>query len=169
MRFDGQTVIVTGAGAGLGRAYALMYGKLGANVVVNDVNEKGANAVVNEVVKGNVELFLIFPNLTCHLAGGKAAAAVCSVEDAEKIVQIALEKFGGVHILIANAGILRDKSFQAMTEQEWDLVLAVHLRWVSRFIFPRSFNVLILVYSGTYKVLFISSCHESFSQLTSIS
>ena len=63
------------------------------------------------------------------LAGGKAAVAVCSAEDADKIVQIALEKFGGIHVLIANAGIIRDKSFQSMTEQEWDLVLAVHLRY----------------------------------------
>jgi multifunctional beta-oxidation protein len=89
-----------------------MYGKLGANVVVNDVSEKSANAVVDEVIK----------------AGGRAAAAICSVEEADKIVQIAVKKFGGVHVLVANAGILRDKSFQAMTEQEWDIVLAVHLR-----------------------------------------
>ncbi|KAF8738093.1 hypothetical protein AX14_011858 [Amanita brunnescens Koide BX004] len=112
VRFDGQTVIVTGAGAGLGRAYSLMYGKLGANVVVNDVSEKAAKGVVDEVVK----------------AGGKAAAAVCSVEDGETIVKTALNKFGSVHILIANAGVLRDKSFTAMTEQEWDVVVAVHLR-----------------------------------------
>jgi len=63
------------------------------------------------------------------LAGGKAAAAVCSAEDGDKIVQIALEKFGGVHVLVANAGIIRDKSFQSLTEQEWDIVLAVHLRY----------------------------------------
>lgn len=61
-------------------------------------------------------------------AGGRAAAAVCSAEDGEAIVKVALEKFGSVHILVANAGILRDKSFLAMTEQEWDIVLAVHLR-----------------------------------------
>jgi len=112
VRFDGQTVIITGAGAGLGRAYALMYSRLGANVVVNDVSEKHAKAVVEEIVQ----------------AGGKAAAAICSAEDGDKIVAVALEKFGAVHILVANAGILRDKSFQSMSKQEWDAVLAVHLR-----------------------------------------
>ena len=63
-------------------------------------------------------------------AGGKAAAAVGSVEDGEACVKVALEKFGGIHVLVANAGILRDKSFTAMSEQEWDQVMAVHLRYV---------------------------------------
>lgn len=62
------------------------------------------------------------------LAGGKAAAAVCSAENGDAIVKAALDAFGGVHILVANAGILRDKSFTAMTEAEWDAVIAVHLR-----------------------------------------
>ena len=62
------------------------------------------------------------------VAGGKAVAAIASAEDGEAIVKVALEKFGGVHILVANAGILRDKSFIAMTEKEWDDVIAVHLR-----------------------------------------
>ena len=112
IRYDGKTVIITGAGAGLGRAYALMYGRLGANVVINDVNEKGAAAVTAEVKK----------------AGGKAAAAICSAEDGDTIVKVALERFGSVHVLVANAGILRDKSFAVMSEQEWDIVVAVHLR-----------------------------------------
>lgn len=113
VEFKGQTVIITGAGAGLGRAYALMFGKLGANVVVNDVSEAAAKKVADEVTKAGP---------------GKAVAVVCSAEDGEKIVKGALDAFGSVHILIANAGILRDKSFMAMTEKEWMDVLAVHLR-----------------------------------------
>ncbi|KAJ8072706.1 hypothetical protein PM082_016265 [Marasmius tenuissimus] len=112
VRYDGKTVIVTGAGNGLGRQYSLMYARLGANVVVNDVSEKGANAVVDEIVK----------------AGGKATAAICSAEDGETIAKTAVDKFGGVHVLVANAGILRDKSFQSVTEQEWDIVMSIHLR-----------------------------------------
>ncbi|KAF9223871.1 NAD(P)-binding protein [Gyrodon lividus] len=112
VRFDGQTVIITGAGAGLGHAYALMYGRLGANVVVNDVSEKGANAVSDEIRK----------------AGGKATPVICSAEDGDKIVKAALDAFGGVHVLVANAGVLRDRSLTAMSEQEWDIVMAVHLR-----------------------------------------
>ena len=64
------------------------------------------------------------------IVGGKATAVVCSAEDGEALVKAAFDAFGGVHILVANAGILRDKSFTAMTEQEWDAVVAVHLRYV---------------------------------------
>ena len=129
-------MIITGAGAGIGRAHAHMYSKLGANVVVNDVNEKAANIVVGEIVKGEyffrtISFGSIFKDIPyiMFLAGGKAAAVICSAEDGDKIVQVALEKFGAVHVLVANAGVIRDKSFLAMTEQEWDLVLAVHLRY----------------------------------------
>lgn len=54
---------------------------------------------------------------------------MCSAEDGDILVKAALDAFGGVHILVANAGILRDKSFTAMTDQEWDAVIAVHLRY----------------------------------------
>jgi len=68
-------------------------------------------------------------------AGGKAAAAVCSAEDSDAIVKTTLDTFGGVHILVANAGVLRDRSFTAMTEKEWDIVMAVHLRGTYK-VFP---------------------------------
>ncbi|OSD06328.1 multifunctional beta-oxidation protein [Trametes coccinea BRFM310] len=112
VRFDGKTVIVTGAGSGLGRAYALHYARLGANVVVNDINGKSAKTVVDAITK----------------AGGKAVAAVASSEDGEGIVKAALETFGGVHILVANAGVARLSAFEKLSEKDWDEVLAVHLR-----------------------------------------
>jgi multifunctional beta-oxidation protein len=116
LRHDGKVVIVTGAGGGLGRAYALLFGKLGASVVVNDLAPRGpgssaADKVVEEIIR----------------AGGKAAANYDSVEFGEKIVDTALNTFGRIDIVVNNAGILRDKSFIKMTEQDWDLVQLVHL------------------------------------------
>lgn len=134
VRFDGKTVIITGSGAGLGRVYALMYARLGANLVINDVNAKGANAVVDEIKQG--VSFLVVQDaiegvtILCLTAGGKAVAAIASAENGDAIVKIALDTFGGVHVLVANAGNLRDKSFSAMSEKEWDDVIAVHLRFV---------------------------------------
>ncbi|WVQ69702.1 uncharacterized protein L199_007922 [Kwoniella botswanensis] len=110
--FKDKTVIITGAGAGLGRDYALMFGKLGANVVINDVSKDGAEKVVEEV----------------KALGGKAVTAVCSAEDGDAIVKAAVDAFGTVHVLIANAGILRDKAFVNMDEKMWDQVIQVHLR-----------------------------------------
>lgn len=112
VNYRNRTVLVTGAGNGLGRAYALMYGKHGANVVVNDMNKEAAEKVVQEIKQ----------------LGAKAVANVTSVEDGEKVVKSALDNFGSLHVIINNAGILRDKSFIAMTDAEWDIVLRVHLR-----------------------------------------
>jgi multifunctional beta-oxidation protein len=135
VRFDGQTVIITGAGGGLGRSYALMFARLGANVVVNDVSEKGAQAVVDEIVKGEATWSFDCSSSSSRfsIAGGSAVPAVCSAEEGDEIVKVALDRFGAVHVLIANAGILRDKSFTAMSEKEWDQVIAVHLRYEPSF------------------------------------
>lgn len=121
LRFDGKVAIVTGAGAGLGRAYALLLGSRGAKVVVNDLggsfkgegsDNKAADLVVNEIKK----------------AGGIAVANYDSVEFGDKIVKTAVDAFGTVDIVINNAGILRDVSFAKMSELDWDLIMKVHLK-----------------------------------------
>jgi NAD(P)-dependent dehydrogenase (short-subunit alcohol dehydrogenase family) len=124
IRFDDRVAIVTGAGAGLGRTYALALAKKGAKVVVNDLGGSrdgsgksagAADSVVEEITK----------------AGGIAVAnydSVATIEGGENIVKTAMDNFGKIDIVINNAGILRDKSLIKMTEDEWDLVLAVHLK-----------------------------------------
>jgi (3R)-3-hydroxyacyl-CoA dehydrogenase / 3a,7a,12a-trihydroxy-5b-cholest-24-enoyl-CoA hydratase / enoyl-CoA hydratase 2 len=121
LRFDGKVAIVTGAGNGLGRSHALLLASRGAKVVVNDLgggihgsgkSSAAADAVVEEIKK----------------AGGQAVANYDSVEDGDKIVKTAMDAFGRVDILINNAGILRDTSFQKMTDDDWNLILKVHVQ-----------------------------------------
>ncbi|KAL1982791.1 hypothetical protein VTN96DRAFT_907 [Rasamsonia emersonii] len=120
LRFDNQTVVVTGAGGGLGKAYATFFASRGANVVVNDLggshvgegkSTKAADVVVEEIRK----------------AGGKAVANYDSVENGEAIIDTAIKNFGRIDILINNAGILRDISFKNMKDQDWDLINKVHV------------------------------------------
>ncbi|HEY1959069.1 MAG TPA: SDR family NAD(P)-dependent oxidoreductase [Polyangiaceae bacterium] len=120
LRFDGRVVIVTGAGNGLGRSHALLFASRGAKVVVNDLGGKhdgtgkgsaAADAVVKEIKD----------------AGGEAVANYDSVEDGDKIVQSAMDAFGKVDVVVNNAGILRDTSFQKLTQQDWDLIYRVHV------------------------------------------
>jgi len=120
LRFDGRVAIVTGAGNGLGRSHALLLASRGAKVVVNDLggshtgggkSSAAADKVVEEI----------------KAAGGEAVANYDSVEDGDKIVKTALDTFGKVDIVINNAGILRDVSFQKMSQEDWDLIYRVHV------------------------------------------
>ena len=121
LRFDGKVVIVTGAGNGLGRSHALELGKRGAKVVVNDLggafNGEGKGAAAADKVVDEIKA-----------AGGSAVANYDSVEDGDKIVKTAIDAFGRLDVLINNAGILRDVSFQKMSEADWDLVYRVHVK-----------------------------------------
>ena len=121
---DGKVALVTGAGGGLGETHALLLAQEGAAVVVNDLGgardgSGGSNSMADQVVE------------KIKAMGGQAIADygnVAKEEDANKMVQTAVEHFGKLDFLIANAGILRDKAFKNMTNEMWDIVLDVHLR-----------------------------------------
>ncbi|MBW1867034.1 MAG: SDR family NAD(P)-dependent oxidoreductase [Deltaproteobacteria bacterium] len=124
IRFDDRVAIITGAGAGLGRVYALELAKRGAKVVINDMG--GARDGSGDSSKSPADEVVA----EIRALGGQAAANydnVATAEGGENIVKTALDAFGTVDILINNAGILRDKSFIKMTPENWNAVLAVHL------------------------------------------
>ena len=124
VNFENKTVVVTGAGNGLGKAYALEFANRGANVVVNDiggsVNGEGSeNAPADVVVKEIID------------NGGSAVAnydSVATKSGGESIIQSALSEFGGIHAVVNNAGILRDKSFAKMEEEDLNAIIDVHLK-----------------------------------------
>ena len=120
VQFEGKVVVVTGAGGGLGRAHALLFARNGAQVVVNDLGGSaqgvGASSSAADQVVAEI-----------RAAGGTAVANHDSVTDGGKIIQNALDAFGRVDVVVNNAGILRDKSFQKMEDADWDLVYKVHV------------------------------------------
>src|SRR5262250_1758167 len=124
MMLKGKSVVITGAGRGIGREIALLMSKQGASVVVNDYGgtaagtggEKGpADEVVNEILKG----------------GGEAVAnydSVATMAGGQSIIKSALDAFGRVDVVVNNAGILRDRMIFNMSEEEWDAVINTHLK-----------------------------------------
>lgn len=123
IRFDGKVVIVTGAGGGLGRQHALDFARRGAKVVVNDlggsVDGTGGNSAAADAVVAEIKA-----------AGGEAIANGASVTDdagVAHLVKQTMDTWGRIDVLIANAGILRDKSFSKMELKDFDAVMAVHL------------------------------------------
>lgn len=110
----GKVAIVTGAGGGLGRSEALALARAGASVVVNDITE-GASSVVDEI----------------EAAGGKALLVTGDVGEratADALLAAATEHFGGLHVVVNNAGFVRDRMLFTMSDEEWDSVIRVHLR-----------------------------------------
>ncbi len=122
---DGKVAIITGAGGGLGEAYAKLFAKEGAAVVVNDLGGSrdgsgtGTSAASEKVVA------------EIKAAGGRAVANgddVSTIAGGENILKTALDAFGKIDILVCNAGILRDKTFANTSEEDWDKVIKVHLK-----------------------------------------
>jgi NAD(P)-dependent dehydrogenase (short-subunit alcohol dehydrogenase family) len=115
MDLSGKSALVTGAGRGLGLAYASALARAGASVVVNDADERAAKEAVEQITAD----------------GGIAVAepaAVGSGEAADRLVRRAVTEFGGLDVLVTNAGILRDKVLWKMTDDDFDAVVDVHLR-----------------------------------------
>jgi 3-hydroxyacyl-CoA dehydrogenase/3a,7a,12a-trihydroxy-5b-cholest-24-enoyl-CoA hydratase len=120
IRFDDRVVVITGAGGGLGRAYALAFAARGAKVVVND---RGGD--IRGVGSSDGPADQVVAEIVAH--GGTAVASHDSVTDGERIVQTAIAAYGRIDVLVNNAGILRDRSFKKMSLEEWDAVRQVHL------------------------------------------
>ena len=121
---DGRVVVVTGAGGGIGRSHALLFAKEGAKVVVNDLggsrDGSGTSAGPAQQVVDEIKA-----------AGGEAVAHaedISTWDGAKSLIQLAIDTFGTIDVVVSNAGILRDRMMVNMTEAEWDAVIKVHLK-----------------------------------------
>jgi multifunctional beta-oxidation protein len=120
LSFQDRVVVVTGAGAGLGRAYALELARRGAKIVVNDLGGKASGESASRSPADNVVNEI-------RAFGGIAVADYNSVVDGGKIIETAISNFGRIDVLINNAGILRDITLLKMKRNDWDLVQSVHV------------------------------------------
>jgi NAD(P)-dependent dehydrogenase (short-subunit alcohol dehydrogenase family) len=150
--FDGKVAVITGGGQGIGRTYALEMARRGAKVVVNDLggagDGTGGSAAVADAVVAEI-----------RAAGGEAVAnhdSVATAEGGRSIVQTALDRYGTVDVLIANAGILRDRSFLKMSLEDFETVVQVHLMgtvYVAKAAFPvmkeKGYGRIVLTTSGS--------------------
>ncbi len=115
MEFRDKTVLVTGSTQGIGRGIALKFASLGANVIVSGRNQELAESVCEEIRQD----------------GGCAEYFLCDVsvaEDAEKLISFGKETFGGIDVIVNNAGITKDNLIARMSEEDWDVVLDVNLK-----------------------------------------
>lgn len=121
---DGRVVVITGAGRGIGRGHALEFARQGAKVVVNDIGTEldgsgGSTGPAADVVE------------EIRALGGEAVANgddISTWEGGANLVKTALDTFGGLHVVVNNAGVVRDRMFANATEDEWDLTMQVHLK-----------------------------------------
>lgn len=121
---EGRIVVVTGAGRGIGREHALEFGRQGARVVVNDLGTSGAGEGRSSGPAEEVAAQI-------RAAGGQAVANgddVATWDGAERIVETAVQHFGGLDVVVNNAGFVRDRMFVSTSEEEWDAVINVHLK-----------------------------------------
>ncbi|KRW57445.1 SDR family oxidoreductase [Pseudomonas sp. TTU2014-080ASC] len=110
-----RVVIITGAGGGLGAAHARVFAAEGACVIVNDINQAAAQAVVDDIVAKGGRAVVNTSDITNYASSAEA-------------VRQAIETYGDLHVVLNNAGINRDRMFASMTEADWDAIMAVHLK-----------------------------------------
>ena len=125
-RLQGKVALITGAASGIGRASALLFGKEGAAVAVVDVNEKAGKEVVGEIAENGDQAFFV-------------PADVTRAADCQSVVRAVAEKFGALHILFNNAGIIRRASVLDLSEEDWDRVMDVNVKSIflmSKFAIP---------------------------------